>query len=192
MNFEDYLKQSERTEKKFDDGMNTTLETMAGTLAVFHIIEGFGMVIGQLKKELIYGASPEKTKPKVMAQIERLEKHVAALDNVSEKRTEPTSLGKDRAETLHALLGMVSEMAEIIELVLPYIEDSETIDPLLLGEEFGDLYWYMAQFQRQFGLDEGMIRKNNIAKLRERFPDKFDEDLALNRDTDKEREALEE
>lgn len=194
MNFEEYLHQSERTEKKFEDGMSPNQETMVGAVAVLRIVEGFGMVTGQFKKQLIYGEDIEKTKPKILGLVERIEKHVDALETFEQEsskgNSQVQSLDQGQAETFHALLGMVSEVAEIIELIMPYIENNEVVDTLSFAEEIGDLYWYLAQFQRQFNLDEGTIRQKNIDKLRQRFPDRFDDELALNRDTEKEREVL--
>lgn len=59
-----------------------------------------------------------------------------------------------------------------------------------VGEEYADIDWYKAIAFDELALDEGATRSAVIAKLALRFPDKFTEEGALNRDLNAEREAL--
>ena len=89
---------------------------------------------------------------------------------------------------LHGALGCITEGGELIEGLLGEPDDVNIM------EEVGDLMWYVGIL-----LDEVSSRgypiidvlKTNIAKLRKRYPEKFTEDAALNRDLDEERKVLE-
>jgi uncharacterized protein YabN with tetrapyrrole methylase and pyrophosphatase domain len=60
-----------------------------------------------------------------------------------------------------------------------------------VAEEVGDTLWYLAIVCRHLGMSFEQIMQQNIEKLRARFPDKFNQDDALNRDLNKERQTLE-
>lgn len=57
-------------------------------------------------------------------------------------------------------------------------------------EELGDILWYMAILMDVFGLTFEDCMEAVIAKLKKRFPEKFDEHQAVNRDLASERQAL--
>jgi len=161
------------------------------------------------------------------------------------KRTCP-SLGNDKLDLAHMVLGMFSEFEE-------YINAIEKGDKINVSEESADAMWYMANYCtfRGYGLKEifsqrmfngksyplnlstlqDYIKKyivynkpinvekekdllsrlcynldhmfangavgyeialdRNIAKLKARFPEKFTEEAALNRNLEKERQILE-
>lgn len=94
----------------------------------------------------------------------------------------PLNLNGDKHEladdtlTLHAALGIDTEAAEIVELV---VNGRVTREKVL--DEGGDMLWYLALLFRRHGItfDEAMDR--NIAKLEARFPNGFTSRAALNR-----------
>jgi NTP pyrophosphatase (non-canonical NTP hydrolase) len=104
-------------------------------------------------------------------------------------------LDADMIEVLHALLGLANEVGEATTPVKAHIFYGKKIDWINLGEEIGDMMWYIAMLsrviQKKTGLtlEDWMLR--NIDKLKARFPDKFKELAAVNRDLDVERKALE-
>ena len=65
------------------------------------------------------------------------------------------------------------------------------MDVVNILEENGDINWYQAIMMDACGGDWGDILENNIEKLKERFPEKFTNEDALNRDLDAERAILE-
>lgn len=157
----------------------------------------------------------------------------------------------------HMLLGLNSEIKELVECVGTNLKVSSKVDLVNLGEELGDLYWYIANyanlrrvplpdevdmqdlveeqcldhlidnvgeltdvvkrfvaynkaidrtkeidavygicqalrlFEDTYGIEGNHIRLRNINKLRARYPEKFSDDLAVNRDIEKERKELE-
>lgn len=91
----------------------------------------------------------------------------------------------------HAALGLVTEAAEIMSVVKRAKIYGKEIDTVNLIEEAGDIMWYLALLADELGVDFSTIWDKNIRKLRERYPEKWTRDAALNRNHKKEREILE-
>lgn len=92
---------------------------------------------------------------------------------------------------LHAGMGMTTEAGEFIDQLKKHLFYGKTLDEVNLGEEIGDLLWYIAIAADELNMDISQIMQTNIDKLKARFPDKFTEHDAQNRDLDKERDILE-
>lgn len=90
---------------------------------------------------------------------------------------------------MHGLLGLLSEMYELLEIALK----QDVIDPVHLKEELGDLLWYIAIVAEVYEIEFEDIMVSNIRKLAKRNRDKGKFDLAgtLERDLDAERATLE-
>ena len=93
---------------------------------------------------------------------------------------------------IHAIIGKATEAGELLELLHATVINGETFDVANAGEEIGDGFWYDALLARACGLTFNGIQRTNIAKLRHRFPDRFTEYDANNRDLFGERRILEE
>lgn len=169
----DYLSASEKTEKKFPEGLELTgenvviMRNLSADLLV--ISEG----IDHMKRHLVYGAKNEIKAPQ------------------SEFKPRGMLLDQKQAELLHSAKGMVTEAVEFYEAVTNHILFGHNLDETNLFEEIGDSLWYQALALRILGktFDESMA--TNIEKLAKRFPDKFTSEAALNRDLDSERDILE-
>lgn len=98
--------------------------------------------------------------------------------------------GKDM-NLLHAAMGISTEAGELMDAFKRKMFYGKELDVVNLKEEMGDIMWYMAILMRELDLDFHEILQLNIDKLRARFPDKFTEFDALNRNLDKERKILE-
>lgn len=92
---------------------------------------------------------------------------------------------------LHAAMGMCTETGEFMDMLKKHILYGKAIDKVNLKEELGDLEWYVALAIDELKTTFGYIFETNIEKLRARYPNKFTEKDALNRDLDKERKILE-
>lgn len=92
---------------------------------------------------------------------------------------------------LHYTIGMVTEIGELLDVFKKNIAYNKDIDWVNVSEEIGDLCWYLANFVRINNIDLEKIWDINIAKLQARYPDKFTEYHAQNRDLEKERTILE-
>lgn len=91
----------------------------------------------------------------------------------------------------HGAIGMFGESGEILEALLKQIRTGE-LDLVNTAEELGDSDWYKAIIHDETGVTEEQVREKVIAKLKQRFGEKFSAEAALNRDTDAERKVLEE
>ena len=101
------------------------------------------------------------------------------------------SLGDKKIDNLHMILGIVTEAGELADIFKKNTAYRKEIDWINVQEELGDILFYMAAFCRINKLDFDRILETNINKLRVRYPEKFSEDHANNRDLQKEREILE-
>lgn len=116
------------------------------------------------------------------------------------QRTEPTPeeyeeiadqlVGRD-VRILHAIIGISTESGELSDAAKKAMFYGRSLDRVNLIEEVGDLLWYTAIILNECNVDFEDVMERNIAKLRVRFPGKFDPERAANRDLEAERDALE-
>jgi NTP pyrophosphatase (non-canonical NTP hydrolase) len=92
---------------------------------------------------------------------------------------------------LHMLMGMMTEVGELVDVYKKNLAYSKPIDLVNVKEEIGDLMWYISEFCNHNGFDLEQILQLNIDKLKSRFPEKFDAFQAINRDLGSERDILE-
>jgi NTP pyrophosphatase (non-canonical NTP hydrolase) len=89
------------------------------------------------------------------------------------------------------VLGMQTEAAEIADVYKKHIAYKKELDLVNVKEEIGDLMWYIANLCNMNSWDLREILDTNIAKLEARYPEKFTEEQAINRDLVTERQILE-
>lgn len=97
----------------------------------------------------------------------------------------------DEARLLHASMGLCTEAAEFQDALKKVIFYGKSLDKVNLKEELGDMLWYMAIAMDALNTDFESEMIRNIEKLRVRYPDKFNDSDAENRDTEAERKVLE-
>lgn len=130
--------------------------------------ENLARKLDNAKKGLIYGRPP-KDKPPLVRTSSRFDK-----------------------DELHAILGKITEVAELSEVLRRSWESPSITDDHRVADEMGDDWWYDAILLRSRGLDPVKVAAGNVSKLKARFPEKFDAGLAVNRNTDAEEKALSE
>lgn len=142
--------------------------------------------LDRYKKLLFYGEDPTKQRFKDITNSNQDGYSICeafSYDNESEIKAR---------YILHALLGVMTEAGEMAEAIHSSLANSEAeLDEVNLLEESGDVKWYLAMLARALGNDWDADERRNIAKLKARFPDKFNETQANERDLDKERAILE-
>ena len=94
-------------------------------------------------------------------------------------------------DTIHMLMGMTTEVGELTDCFKKQIAYNKQIDWVNVCEEIGDLEFYIASFCRINNLNLEKIIETNINKLKSRYPEKFTEENAINRDLESERKILE-
>ena len=92
---------------------------------------------------------------------------------------------------LHGVMGMATEAGEMLDQLKKVLFYGKELDFVNLIEEMGDSSWYQAIICDELQVEFKEIWKKNIAKLKARYGDKFNESGALDRDLDNERKILE-
>lgn len=87
---------------------------------------------------------------------------------------------------LHAVMGISWEAGELLDMYKKHIFYGKDLDLINLQEELGDIMWFIAILLREYDLDFHQLLDDNIQKLKKRYGEKFDQDKAINRDTDNE------
>lgn len=91
----------------------------------------------------------------------------------------------------HAVMGLVTESAECMDALKKSKIYGKELDTVNLVEEAGDIMWYLAILADELGVSFEDMWEKNIAKLRVRFPEKYTDHHAENRDLATERATLE-
>lgn len=109
------------------------------------------------------------------------------------KRTESPNFFMENLNPrlVHGILGLVTESAELTDALKKTLFYGKELDVTNLKEELGDLAYYLFLTLDAIGADWNEIQQSNVAKLKARFPDKFTNENAINRDLVKERAILE-
>lgn len=92
---------------------------------------------------------------------------------------------------IHYGFGMVTEAGEFIDQLKKHLMYGKNLDAVNLREELGDLLWYISRALTELDTTFEAVMAKNIEKLKARFPEKFIEAKALNRDLKTERNILE-
>lgn len=92
---------------------------------------------------------------------------------------------------IHAAMGLATEAGEILEHLRDHVFDEKPLDTVNLVEEGGDTMWYMGLYSDALKTKLEEIKRINNAKLKSRYPDKFTEEKAIERNLDQERQVLE-
>ena len=110
------------------------------------------------------------------------------------KRTESMvaiTLNERTSRLLHASMGIDTEGGEFTDAIKKHIFYGKPLDETNLKEELGDLLWYIAIAMDALGTDFDTEQQRVIDKLKVRYPEKFTNFHAENRDLSAEREVLE-
>jgi len=94
-------------------------------------------------------------------------------------------------DLLHAGIGLATEAGEFLDGLKKYVFYGKSLDATNLVEEAGDSEWYIAIALDRLHVKMNAMLQINIDKLATRYPNKFTEDSAINRDLDAERKILE-
>ena len=142
--------------------------------------------LDKVKKTIFYGRdnnlNPVDGQKDVSDLPARLVEANSAIEN---------GLTIEEAENyIHGVIGIATEAGELLEALRDAI-NGNAIDRVNIKEEIGDAKWYMAILAKVARFVWGDDERVNIAKLRARFPDKFTEYDAVNRNLDNERAILE-
>lgn len=104
-------------------------------------------------------------------------------------------------DLIHGIVGIITEGGELAERLLkifskdPYSKMNREMldenDKVNLFEELGDVLWYVAIAAEAMGVTIDAIMTANIEKLKKRFPEKFTQEKAIERNIENEQKSLE-
>lgn len=106
-----------------------------------------------------------------MDEYQRLAARTAGAGGEGERRLVVAALG---------LAGEAGEFANKVKKLTAH--GHQDINASVLGDELGDVLWYVAEAATACGLDLSQIAAENIRKLRQRYPDGFNQERSINRD----------
>lgn len=76
---------------------------------------------------------------------------------------------------LAVTLGLCGEAGEVAEIVKKRYLHGRPMDVAKLAEELGDVLWYVAGVASSYGIELSDVAEFNIDKLKQRYPDGFQE-----------------
>ena len=109
---------------------------------------------------------------------------------VKEFGNKPTKMYNSPPVVLHSAIGISGEAGELLDTVKKHVFYGKPLDTTNVVEEMGDILFYIQMMCNHMGLSLDDVVHVNIKKLKNRYPDGFSTDKALNRNTSKEREVM--
>lgn len=94
-------------------------------------------------------------------------------------------------DIIHCIIGKATEAGELLELLYGVLFEDKEFDPVNFKEEIFDGNWYDGIGLNAVDATFEEIWETGIAKLKQRFPEKFTEHAANNRNLKEERKILE-
>lgn len=95
------------------------------------------------------------------------------------------------ARLTHAVTGICTESGEFLDMLKKHVNYGKPFDKVNAVEEIGDILWYIAIACDELDISLEAVMYMNIEKLKTRYPEKYTDEKAINRDVDKERNVLE-
>jgi len=92
----------------------------------------------------------------------------AALDRIDDMTA------TDGVMLLHSLVRLTTEVGELARVVERYVWYRHNFNRIEAVAEIGDILWSVSEACTALGVSLEEVAKGNNAKLKEKFPDKFD------------------
>ena len=193
MELEKYIELATRTESRLDELVGNP-QLIVNLLNIFVCS---GNMLDQVKKHVFYGKEYDTNQfnGDFQSIINTMQHLTIIRINGTEEEMGEQPIPEIDPRIFHAVVGIATEASEMCEALYKALTN-QGVDLVNMREENGDLNWYQAIFydaMKDLGYEgtwDGDLEKN-IAKLKARYPDKFDSDKAINRDLEKERNILE-
>lgn len=95
------------------------------------------------------------------------------------QRTSDTKVGSAKIE--NGILGLCGESGECADILKKYLYQGHKFEREKMIEEAGDVAWYLAELATGLGVTLEDIFRQNIDKLRRRYPEGFAPERSINR-----------
>lgn len=150
--------------------------------------DGTADLLDKVKKSVFYG---REMSPRDQYRVEQ--KMRVTFGDVAEygfgQRCQE-NLEKIDPDIIHAIIGLRTEVGEMMASLINVIEHGDDLDIGNLIEELGDLMWYSAILAEALKTTLYLVQAKNIAKLKARYPEKFTTEAAVNRNLEAEAAAI--
>lgn len=90
--------------------------------------------------------------------------------------------GDPSSKIENGILGLCGETGEIADVYKKYLYQEHEFDREHMAEELGDVCWYVAELATGLGVTLEEVIRQNIEKLRKRYPDGFDAERSMHRE----------
>lgn len=183
-----------RTESRIDGvklNRGNLITLLKVVVAITEILDG-------IKKSAFYNKNEKLEKnllphlSMIIALVQELHWSATGRGPLGATVDEDESIQNLDPRVFHGILGIITESGELASALLKVVEDpNSSIDAINIQEEMSDVAWYKAILHDALNLDWDQGLVNVINKLRIRYPDKYSDENADNRDLEAERAALE-
>ena len=179
MNLAQYQTEAQNTKSNSFHGDKVSLATFVDSLntAIVRLRR-----LDEIKKALFYGRESEGLSASMRPGAPDCNK--LQLHNLDDNP-------QNALDIVHAIIGKATEAGELLEALQESLIYNNAFDQVNLLEEIGDGFWYDAIALQAIGDNFEHCAAVNNAKLRLRFPNKFTEQDANNRNLPAERRILE-
>lgn len=184
MDLSQFVKDSVRTESKID---KVVVHDGPTALNVLQLFLATSELLDMIKKNVFYRREIDKAKWDTLTT--QVQMYATSLTRGQYLHLEQPATLDVNSRLFHAIIGAATESGELVEHLLNMLDNKE--DGVGVLEEFGDINWYEAIAIDELNADFEKVLTTIIEKLRKRFPDKYDDTKANNRDLEVEREVLE-
>jgi len=89
----------------------------------------------------------------------------------------------ERDVLINGVMGLCGESGEAIDIVKKHLAQGHPLDKELLAKELGDIAWYLAETASAIGYDLETVLQNNIEKLQQRYPNGFEMERSIHRNS---------
>lgn len=183
VDFGKYIEDAKRTESPIQEAVfeiHTLREVLRLAMAANNLVD-------MIRKNIFYG---KPIKDEAWQQ---------ELDNAFDAQMEldngipaiPPKALKIDPRLIHGIFGKFNESGELVEALFAAIFKGKAFDRVNALEELGDDAWFTAILVNALDGQFGKILATNIAKLKARYPEKFTNQNANERDLNTERKILE-
>lgn len=108
-------------------------------------------------------------------------RRMACTGNTYQKEAMRTANGMHGDLLQNGVMGLCGEAGECVDLVKKHLFQGHELDKEHLAKELGDVAWYLAVTAEAIGYDLNVILQMNIKKLRDRYPNGFEEERSKHR-----------
>jgi hypothetical protein len=173
----------------------STVAPLTLDLAVFKEVLSASVAAGNLadflKKKAAYNKPIDLAKWQAyvadMAKAADYLKNITSQDSFNDANGNVIELD---TRIFHGVIGLFTESTELMEAMQTALDVGQW-DVVNIKEELGDQEWYKAILVDAIGANMEAIQDRVIEKLRARYPEKYTDEAAINRDLVTERAILE-